>query len=135
MAPGRIGDQKRAIEEWAASWSAHDLERLLLLFTADVVYEDVPMGAVNRGVTELRAFAEQILARLPDITFELQSSFTDGSRGGAEWVMRGTRDPATGKRVEVRGVSVFEFDGDKVRRCSDYWDMATYLKQLGSISP
>jgi hypothetical protein len=39
--------------------------------------------------------------------------------------------PATGKRVEVRGASVFEFVGDKIRRCSDYWDMATFLKPLG----
>jgi ketosteroid isomerase-like protein len=44
-----IDDQKRAIERWAASWSAHDLERLLLLFTEDLVYEDVPMGCPRHG--------------------------------------------------------------------------------------
>ncbi len=130
-----LDEQKRAITQWAVYWSAHDLERLLRLFTADVVYEDVPMGVVTRGATELRTFAEKVLSRFPDITFELQSGFTDGSRGGAEWVMQGTRDlpgrPTAGKRVEVRGVSVFEFAGDKIRRCSDYWDMATYLEQLG----
>jgi steroid delta-isomerase-like uncharacterized protein len=93
------------------------------------------MGAMNHGAAELRAFAEGVFSRFPDVTFELQSSFADGTRGGAEWVMRGTRDlrgmPGTGKRVEVRGASIFEFVGDKIRRCSDYWDMAAYLKQLG----
>ena len=130
-----VNDQTRAIERWAAYWSAHDLERLLPLFSDDVIYEDVAMGAMNRGAAELRAFAEEVFSRFPDVTFELQSSFADGTRGGAEWVMRGTRDlrgmPATGQRVEVRGASIFEFVGDKIRRCSDYWDMATYLKQLG----
>ena len=100
---------------------------------ADPVRHD--FGVMNRGAAELRAFAEGIFSRFPDLTFELQSSFSDGTRGGAEWVMRGTRDvrgmPATAKRVEVRGASIFEFVGDKIRRCSDYWDMATYLKQLG----
>ena len=95
------------------------------------------MGVMNRSTAELRAFAEGVFTRLPDVTFELQSSFADGTRGGAEWVMRGMRDlpgmPATGKRVEVRGASIFEFASDKIRRCSDYWDMATYLKQLGLI--
>jgi steroid delta-isomerase-like uncharacterized protein len=132
-----IHDQILAIEQWALRWSAHDLEHLLLLFTADAAYEDVPMGVVTRGTAELRAFGEKVLSDFPDITFELQSSFTDGSRGGAEWVMRGTRDlpgmPATHKRVEVRGASVFEFAGGKIRRCSDYWDMATYLKKLSEI--
>jgi steroid delta-isomerase-like uncharacterized protein len=130
-----VNDQTRAIEHWAAYWSAHDIERLMPLFTEDVIYEDVTMGVMNRGAAECRAFVEQVLSRFPDVTFELQFSFADGTRGGAEWIMRGTRDlpgmPATGRRVEVRGASIFEFVDDKIRRCSDYWDMATYLKQLG----
>jgi steroid delta-isomerase-like uncharacterized protein len=130
-----VNDQTRAIEHWAAYWSARDMARLLALFTEDVIYEDVTMGVKNRGAAELRAFAEGVFSRFPGLTFELRSSFADGTRGGAEWIMRGTRDlpgmPGTGKRVEVRGASIFEFVGDRIRRCSDYWDMATYLKQLG----
>lgn len=131
-----IEDQKRVISQWAACWSAHDIERLLLLFTADVVYEDVPMGASTHGLAEFRTFAEKVFAEFPNITFELRFSFTDGNQGGAEWVMRGTRRlPDKGRRVDVRGVSVFEFAGDRIRRCSDYWDMATYLEQLGLNPP
>jgi steroid delta-isomerase-like uncharacterized protein len=123
-----IDKQNRAIEQWAVAWSAHDVDRLLPLFTADAVYEDVPMGVVSRGAAELQAFAESVFARLPDVSFELQSAFVDGAMGGAEWAMRGTRE---GKRVEIRGMSAFEFAGDRIRRCSDYWDMANYLRQLG----
>jgi steroid delta-isomerase-like uncharacterized protein len=71
------------------------------------------------------------------VTFELRSSFADGTGGGAEWVMRGTHKgdlpgmPATRRRIEVRGASIFEFAGERIRRCSDYWDMVTFLKQLG----
>jgi steroid delta-isomerase-like uncharacterized protein len=132
-----VDDQKRAIEDWAAYWSAHDMARLLSLFTDDVVYEDVTKGVVNRGAAELWAFGEGFFSSFPDVTVELRSSFADGTKGGAEWIMRGTQTgnlpgmPATGKRVELRGASIFEFVGDKIRRCSDYWDMATLLKQLG----
>lgn len=132
-----VDDQKRAIEQWAAGWSAHDMGRLLPLFTDDVLYEDVTMGVVNRGATQLRAFGEGFFSGFPDVTFELRSSFSDGANGGTEWVMRGTHKgdlpgmPATGKRVDVRGASIFEFAGKQIRRCSDYWDMATFLKQLG----
>jgi steroid delta-isomerase-like uncharacterized protein len=105
-----------------------------------VVFEDVTMGVVNRGTAEIRAFGEQFFSALPDVTFELRSTFANGTAGGAEWIMRGTHSgdlpgmPATGKRVEVRGASIFEFAGDRIRRCSDYWDMATYLRQLGLMA-
>jgi steroid delta-isomerase-like uncharacterized protein len=132
-----VEDQKRTIEQHWTHWSAHDLDRLLPLFTDDVVYEDVTMGVVNRGAAQLRTFAEGLFSGFPDVTFEMRSSFANGSSGGSEWIMRGTHTgdlpgmPATRRRMEVRGASIFEFSGDKIRRCSDYWDMTTFLKQLG----
>jgi steroid delta-isomerase-like uncharacterized protein len=132
-----VEEQKRTIGNWAKLWSAHDMQRLLQLFTDDAVYEDVTMGEVSRGAAAIKTFGEGFLVGFPDVTFELRSSFANGVNGGAEWMMRGTHTgnlpnmPATGKRVEVRGASIFEFTGDKIRRCSDYWDMATFLKQLG----
>jgi steroid delta-isomerase-like uncharacterized protein len=42
--------------------------------------------------------------------------------------------PATGKQFSVRGVSILELEDGKIRRCSDYWDMAEFLKQLGVMS-
>ena len=105
-----------------------------------MIYEDVTFGVVNRGRSQLRAFAEPFFSGFPDITFDMQSSFANGSGGGSEWIMRGTHKgdlpgmPATGKRMEVRGSSTFEFAGGRIRRCSDYWDMATFLKQLGLMA-
>src|SRR5205823_6081185 len=82
--------QEHVLEDWARYWSSHEMDRLLTLFTDDVVYEDVTMGAVNHGKDELRAFGEGFFAGFPDVTFELTSRFTTGAQGGAEWVMRGT---------------------------------------------
>jgi steroid delta-isomerase-like uncharacterized protein len=129
--------QERAIDDWAQAWSSHDVEALLALHTADALVEDVARGAVFRGKDQLRAFAEAFVAGYPDVTFTLTSRFIAGDHGSAEWVMRGTHlgdRPglrATGKQVEVRGVSIFEFAHSKIRRCSDYCDMATLLKQVG----
>lgn len=134
---GSVDQQLRAIKDWAAHWSAHDMQLLLPLFTEDVVYEDVTMAVVNHGRDELRAFAEGFFAGFPDVTFELRSCFANGTSGGGEWIMRGTHTgdlpgmPTTGRRIEVRGASIFEFAGAKIRRCADYWDMVTFLKQLG----
>jgi steroid delta-isomerase-like uncharacterized protein len=128
---------EQVLNDWGRYWSSHDMERLLALFTDDVVYEDVTMGALNHGKVELRAFGEGFFVGFPDVAFEVASRFAGGTSGAIEWAMRGTHRgdlpgmPATGKQVEVRGASIIEFAGDKIHRCSDYWDMTTFLKQLG----
>lgn len=130
---------ERVVQEFLAAWSAHDVDRLLSLFTDDVDYVDVPVGAVLHGKEELRAFAAGWFAVSPDITFEPTATVVTGSRAAAEWVGSGTQHgdlpgmPATGKPWQVRGASVMELAGGKIKRCTDYWDFATVMRQLGFL--
>jgi steroid delta-isomerase-like uncharacterized protein len=127
------------LDEWTAAWSSNDVPRLLRIFTEDVHYEDVPLGAVSRGKPALAGFATGVFDGFTDLKFERKSRFVsaDGRSGAIEWVFRGrqTRDfpgiPATNKPFEVRGSSVVEFRDGKISRNSDYWDLATYLRQVG----
>jgi predicted ester cyclase len=42
--------------------------------------------------------------------------------------------PATGKRFSsVRGATILELGAGKIRRESDYWDAATFMKQVGLL--
>src|SRR5215475_16170556 len=83
-------DLGRTLEEWAAGWSAHDIERVVSLCTDECVYEDVPLGVVNRGKEELRAFGRQVFDAFPDFRIELTSQFAEGDWALLEWVMYGT---------------------------------------------
>ena len=38
---------------------------------------------------------------------------------------------ATDKPFEVRGSTLVEFADGKISRMSDYWDLATYMRQVG----
>jgi steroid delta-isomerase-like uncharacterized protein len=130
---------ERLLEEWAVVWSSSDVEKLLALFTDDVVFEDVTLGAVNHGRNALRDFAAGVFAAFEDLKFELKSRVvaSDGKSGAMEWTWRGrqTKDlpglAATNKPFEVRGATVVEFADGKISRDSDYWDLATYMKQVG----
>ena len=129
---------ERVLDQWASAWSSNDTERLLPLFTDNVVYEDVTFGAVNQGKTALRDFATATFGAFADLKFELKSRMVaaDGKSGAMEWVWRGRQIkdlpelPATNKPFEVRGASVVEFSDGKISRDSDYWDLATYTKQV-----
>jgi steroid delta-isomerase-like uncharacterized protein len=122
-----------------AAWNTHDPERLLALFTADLVYEDVPLGVVSHGREEAQRFFREAFAAIPDFHLELAAVVAGEAGGTAEWTMSGTHTgdfpglPATGKAFAVRGVSVFALAGDKIRHTRDYWDFATMLRQLGLL--
>jgi steroid delta-isomerase-like uncharacterized protein len=128
---------QQLVDAWGTRWSAHDPDGLVALFTDDLVYEDKALAHVHRGPDELRAFVQETVSGFPDVTFEMRSSFTTDAGGGAEWVMRGTHTgdlpglPATGRAFEIHGASILEFAGNRIRRCTDYWDMVGFLKQLG----
>jgi len=129
-----------AVDQWAEGWSTHDIDKVASVFTDDCIYEDVTLGVVNRGKEELKAFGSGFFAGVPDLKVELKSRFTIGDWAAAEWSMSGTHKgdlpgmPATGKTFSLRGASVFQLRGEKVVRCSDYWDMTTFMKQLGFMS-
>jgi steroid delta-isomerase-like uncharacterized protein len=134
-----ISHLESLLEAWAVAWSSQDADKVVALFTDDCIYEDVTMGMVNHGKTELRSFANLFFGAFPDLKIELHSRFVAGTFGGAEWTLSGTHTgdvpglPASNKRISIRGASIFELQGDKSRRCSDYWDMVTLLKQIGMM--
>jgi steroid delta-isomerase-like uncharacterized protein len=127
----------KVLDAWATAWTSHDIDKVLALFTDDCIYEDVAMGVVNKGQKQLRDFGSNYFATFPDVVLTLQTRFVAGSFGSAEWLMKGTQKgdmpgmPASNKVMSVRGATVYEFQGDKIKRNSDYWDIATMLKQLG----
>jgi steroid delta-isomerase-like uncharacterized protein len=130
---------ERVLDQWAVSWSSGDVDKLLPLFTDDVRYEDVTLGDVYQGKPALRDFAATTFGAYADLKIELKSRLVaaDGRSGAMEWISRGrqTKDlpglPATNKTFEVRGATVVEFTDGKISRNSDYWDLATYMKQVG----
>ncbi|MEX2139333.1 MAG: ester cyclase [Pirellulales bacterium] len=133
-------DLQPLFNRWAAAWSSHDPEQLLALFTTDCIFEDVPFGVVACGQEELRAFASVAFAAVPDFKIELTRSFAAEKWAAIEWVMSGTHQgdfpgmPATGKCFSsVCGSSILELDSEKIRRESDYWDAASFMRQVGML--
>jgi steroid delta-isomerase-like uncharacterized protein len=120
-----------------AAWNSHDAEKVVAIFTTDVLYEDVALGAVNHGSAELRKFAASVFEAVPDAKFELVNSSVDRGHGSIEWIFSGTDHVLykTGKRFSVRGVSVIDLHGGKISRDLDYWNAAAIMRQVGLLPP
>lgn len=132
-------DLEELHRNYVAAWSAHDTEAIMAFFTEDCVYEDVALGAISRGRTEVRAFVQATLAAVPDFTIKPRSFFANGGQLCSEWTMSGTHAadfpglPATGKAFTVPVASIMEFDKGKIRRNIDYWNLASFLQQVGAM--
>lgn len=125
------------IPEWAKAWSSASSEDFASIFTEDCVYEDVAAEHVCHGRGNLKEFFRQVRMAFPNFTITLTSRLIAHELASAEWTMTGTHGgdllglPATNKHVTLPGVSIFHIRSGKLQRCTDYYNMASMLKQLG----
>ena len=131
-------DIKKMTDDYILAWNSHDVNKILTFFTNDCIYEDLAFGIVNHGKKELTAFVNSSFVDIPDVKFEVKSVFGASDWGGMEWVMSGTfvhssipGIPATGKTFSVRGASISQLHNGKIIRNSDYYNLATFLQQVG----
>lgn len=100
---------KQLLDEFAAAWNAHDVDRLLACMTEDAVFYGAAGpgadGTACRGRSGLSEAFAAIFRAYPDATWSHPVHFIDGDRALTEWTFSGTG--AGGRRVEVRGCDVF----------------------------
>ncbi|HWB05337.1 MAG TPA: ester cyclase [Verrucomicrobiales bacterium] len=131
----------RLLDEMYAAWSLHDPERVDAIFTDDAVHEDVASGHISRGKAGIKQLLRGAFAFAPDFRSTRQSLAIAGDVATTEWVIEGTQTgPAatpwgemapSGRNFHLRGASIIIFREGRIARVTDYYDMATFLKQLG----
>jgi steroid delta-isomerase-like uncharacterized protein len=135
---GAAGCNEQLFQEFLAGWS-HDLPKLMATLADDVVYEDKTVNANLHGKKAVQDFAQGWFNAAPDIAFTSTSMINAGNRGAIEWIGTGTQKgdlpgmPASNKVFKVPGVSVIECADGKITHDVDYWDNATFMRQLGFL--
>ena len=113
---------------------------------SDLYTEDVRVStpALNlESAVELAVEIEDRQSAFTDIDVEIRTLDVGGDRACAEWIVRFTHsgplevnddaiDP-TGSRVTMHGVTVADFEGDKISAFRQYWDEVALLEQLGLL--
>ncbi len=127
----------RLLESLPGLWSAHDVDGVVACFTEDCLYEDVVLRWEHRGLAELREFAANVFALLPDFRIRYTSVFATDAMGAAEWLIDATYTgefeghSLQGRPVSYKGVTVFALREGRILRNTDYWDYADWMRQLG----
>jgi predicted ester cyclase len=91
--------------------------------------------------TAVKGFYESIFAGLPGSQIELLDVFGSDDRIVARFVQRGRHDgelmgvPATGRDVELNGITILAFRDGRVTERWAVADMLGLLMQLGAVPP
>jgi len=125
-------------EAYNDAWDRHDGAALASFFVPDGVYEDTTLHIRSEGREAIRKYVDNLAEEFSsDYRSAMGQPVITDSAYAVEWVMSGIHDrsgpvlPATGKKFEIRGVSIGTIRDGKVVENHDYYDMATLLGQVG----
>jgi predicted ester cyclase len=111
------------------------------IYTEDVTGWSPVMKVFSRD--DLVADLRDRDAAFSDVDLTLDPVDAVGDKLIAEWRLAATHSGVlafdefllepTGRRIELRGVLIAEFEGDRIRRFRHYWDEAELIDGLGLL--
>lgn len=100
-----------------------------------------PAGKTD-DLPTFKQYVQKIHQILAGLHFSVENLIAEGDQVLLEWTMTGTHTaefmgiPASGKAVNVAGVSLLRISGGKLVTCRLYWDRVVMLQQIGvKITP
>ena len=127
----------RIVTAWADAWNSAEPERMAALFTHDAIYEDFAFQGSFRGKDGVAQWVSITHQGIPDAHVEIVDAFRSGNRVAVRFIFTGTPVafgpdiPSTGESFSVPATSIFEMEGRRIHRVSDYYNLADLLRQVG----
>ncbi|HZI11414.1 MAG TPA: nuclear transport factor 2 family protein [Myxococcus sp.] len=97
-----------------------DLEGIVALFSDDAQVSNVASPRVFSGKDGARQFWTEYKGTLGQVKSTFRNMIEAGDRVALEWETQGTA--RNGAAVDYEGVSIIEWDGDRIRRFYAYFD-------------
>lgn len=115
------------LHEWIAAFNAHDVMRLVALYTEDAELCDTGMKHPRKGRNEITAWFTERFRGMPTIQYTPTRFFLQESEAGICWISKGRTPPLLRQRwlsrpFEVDGVSIFLLQGGLICWQHGYYD-------------
>ena len=106
---------------------------------------NVATGETFRGPAGVRQYEQGWATAFPDGMLEITNLMAGDTGAAVEFIGRGTHTgplttpageiPPTGRAIEVRFCEVYDIRGGKAMGCRLYFDLDTFMRQLGLVMP
>lgn len=137
-----MATHRALLELYVERYNAHDLDACMALYAEDAV-QLMPDGLFE-GRRAIRERLARELEAFPDIEFGFGAFVEQGDAFADEWTFTGTHQgalllpdggtlPATGRRVEVRGMEYVRVRDGRIVIDNLYYDNLSVASQLGVL--
>ena len=140
--PDSSASLAEAIARYNEAWNSHDVEAIVAMHAAGMVFENHTAGERVEG-EEVAPHIASIFETWPDLRFTTRRLYVRDGVVTQEWTATATHSSTmrrgdllaepTGRRVEWEGVDVIPFEDGLVTRKDVYSDSVTILRQLGLL--
>ncbi|MDP9366878.1 MAG: ester cyclase [Chloroflexota bacterium] len=128
------------LDKWADAAESGDPAEVIPYYTKRAAFEDVPFGVLLTGPDEIEGFLTGFFGNYTDAKITWGSVFATEEGATAEAVFEGRftgqlpgLPPGEGQPVTVRSAHVYEFDGERIKGQTLYFDAYGLLVQLGAL--
>jgi steroid delta-isomerase-like uncharacterized protein len=131
----------RAVSDVLPYWNRQDIQGVLAYYDESITWLNIAMEETYRGKAEVRVFLRKLFAAFPDLTFEVTYKIARGDNVAEQWFIRGTHlgpfvgIPATGRHVEIPGMSMAELRNAKFVSDHFYFDALGVLRDMALMPP
>lgn len=121
-------------------WESGDTLKTSTIFHKNCEYTDTANNYTFKGIEGVNKYVSHIHNWASDVKMEIRKLNVSEKMGYVEWTLTGKhtspiagRVPiATNKDIALNGVTLLEFDKQKIIKASDYMDVLGFVIQLGS---
>ena len=92
------------------------------------------------GIDDFKAYYSNFVTGFSNVEFTIIDAFGQGDKLVKHWRFKGTNSgeffgmPATGRDVDVEGVTLVEMKDGKIAQEQDFFDNMVFMQQLGIVS-
>ncbi len=125
------------------AFNASDWEGFKAAVTSDCVYDEVGTSRRIQGVGDIISCMQEWKEAMPDVKGTVTNACATGNTVVLEVTWNGTHTgplkgpsgevPATGKQQTTRAGWIMDFDGGKMTESRHYFDMLSFMQQLGLL--
>ena len=127
------------LERRADAWRRLDAETLVADYAEDAVVESPPAGGTTQGRDQIRQVFQTYFVAFPDLGMDVEEVLVDDQRAAVMATFTGTDRggfmgmPATGRRVTIPVVFLYEFKDGKIVHDRRVYDFTGMLVQVGTL--
>jgi steroid delta-isomerase-like uncharacterized protein len=121
------------------TWNSRMPEFILPLYSHDYELEDITAGRIRYGWEGMQHWINSVFSAFPNLNYTLLDYIEKDEQLVLHWVARGhhhgplMKIPATGKAVEINGMSFLRIKEGKFISGKVMWDMSGLLRQIGLL--